>query len=72
MIHERAELGAKGCGKPAFYLTKRLKQGDPVTAEAVFWLDGTPAQPLEPIQCGSCGGGVALMAESIKVNKAEP
>lgn len=47
---------ASGCGKPAFYLKRELKLGDPITADDVVWLDGTPAVTQEPIRCGTCGG----------------
>ena len=45
----------KECGETAFFFLKKLKSGDVIKASNIIMLNGSPATPMMPIVCGSCG-----------------
>lgn len=58
--------GEHGCGGIAFYLKRKLVDGDPLINEDVVWPNGEPAEAHQPLICPQCGGQIELQTEYIK------
>ncbi|MCK5017992.1 MAG: hypothetical protein KAS32_13130 [Candidatus Peribacteraceae bacterium] len=70
--YELLHLTEGGCGKPAYYLKRQLKFGDPFHVDDVVNVDGTPTTAGEPVKCGSCNmilSGKDLKTEYIQKRK---
>jgi len=50
------------CGGIAFYFREKLKSGYPIRASNVVLKDGTPAEPMSLIECGTCHQRVSCRA----------
>lgn len=51
-----------GCGKDAFYLTKKLNYGDPIFSKDIMWLDGVLANEYDTLICGTCNKLIELLS----------
>ena len=55
-----------GCGGIAFFFKEKLNFGDPIRADNVVWKDGTSAEPMSPIECGTCHERLACRAGELE------